>query len=81
MNNNKNEKSINPIEVILIILVGLAISYVFYIEFDSLSKKLMKTDEQILNIQTEVVNLRLKINALENKNISINPIDEDSVDN
>ncbi len=81
MNNNKNEKSINPIEVILIILVGLAISYVFYIEFDSLSKRLMKTDEQMLNIQTEVVNLRLKINALENKNIPIKSIDEDSADN
>lgn len=64
----EKNSNINTFEMIIIVIVGIAISYVFYLELNALSNRLSKIENQINGIQTDIVNLRLQIkrNAVPN---------------
>jgi cell division protein FtsL len=62
-----NGKSPNTsiFEIIIVIVVGIAISYIFYLEVNGLTNKLVNMEDQISAIQTDIVKLRLQVNKLE----------------
>lgn len=70
----EKNSNINTFEMIIIVIVGIAISYVFYLELNALSNRLSKIENQINGIQTDIVNLRLQIkrNAVPNPVIPSN---------
>ncbi|MFA5368508.1 MAG: hypothetical protein WC303_00685 [Candidatus Paceibacterota bacterium] len=68
-NNNMNSgNNVNIAEIILVVLIGIFISAVFFVEMSNVSSRINKMEEQYQAMESEIVNLRIKINSEINKN-------------
>ncbi|MDD5569516.1 MAG: hypothetical protein PHG23_03865 [Candidatus Pacebacteria bacterium] len=61
---NKDDKSVNLLEVILVIVVAVLISYIFYIELRNNYAKISELEQKISILQNDVVTLKTKIERL-----------------
>jgi hypothetical protein len=68
-NNNMNSgNNVNIAEIILVVLIGIFISAVFFVEMSNVSSRINKMEEQYQAMESEIINLRIKINSEINKN-------------
>lgn len=65
MNSGNN---VNIAEIILVVLIGIFISAVFFVEMSNVSSRINKMEEQYQAMESEIINLRIKINSEINKN-------------
>jgi cytochrome bd-type quinol oxidase subunit 1 len=72
-NSNTASNSVNAAEIILVILIGIFISVVFFMEINSISSRISKVEDQTQLMQSELVNLRIKMNSQ-----TSNPVNQNS---
>jgi hypothetical protein len=65
-NNNTGNNSVNAAEIILVILIGVFISVVFFVELNNISSRISRVEDQSQSMQSELVNLRIKMNSQAN---------------
>lgn len=62
-NSNTASNSVNAAEIILVILIGIFISVVFFVELNNISSRISRVEDQSQLMQSELVNLRIKMNS------------------
>ena len=75
-NNNTTSNSVNAAEIILVILIGIFISVVFFMEINNISSRISKVEDQTQLMQSELVNLRIKINSQTSNSVNQNPLEK-----
>jgi hypothetical protein len=60
---NNTVDTANIVEITLVILIGIFVSTIFFVEINSISARLNKVEDQAQAVQAELVNLRIKINS------------------